>query len=813
MRLFQLLFLCLIFFCTPSLAQQPAAGYISGYIVTTDNVPAANATVNLLSAQGDALIKVSLPNAKGFFEFEQIKAGTYRLSITKVGYKTYQSGNFTIGPDSQTVRLATITLSAAQVVLGEVKVESKKPFIEQKLDKLIVNVENSIAAAGSTVLNILERSPGVLVNEETNISLRGKQGVMVMIDGKPTPLGGTDLMNYLKSIPASLVEKIEIITNPSARYDAAGNAGIINIKFKKDQRQGYNGSLTLAYGQGVYRKPTASINTNYRKKKWNLFGNYSLGKPQGFTRFYINRQFFNSAGRTETVFDQTSFIKHRLSNHNLKLGADFYMNKKTVVGVMFNTNMSQTKRNGFTNAVITDAAGNLLYTTQTDNVFPGKNRNFFVNGNVKHKFDSTGKELTVDLDYGRFYSDAFQDFENRYYDPNSMPTASDKLQTDQVGTITVKSVKADYVQPIGSKVKFEAGFKISFVKTDNDIQFFTESAGAFVFDRSRSNHFMYDENVNASYVNYAWESPKTDFQLGLRMEHTATSGKQITTGENFSRNYLLLFPSIFVNRKLGANHQLSASYSRRIDRPNYRQLNPFKIFVDPYTYASGDPNLRPVLTNSFELNYTLFNKYIASLRYVNSKATITDIFTQDDVTKISYQTPANLQDYEQVNLGLTIPFNIKNWMNSNIIGSVYWNTYNSPLQGGQLKTDYVTWDINCTNTFVLGKKGWSAELSGFYQSSNAWGLFLIRNLAQISSGVQKVSKNKKSTFKVAVADMFYTNRIAVIVKYQNMDFFTSRTWDSRTLTLSYTYRFGKNTVARARQRNSGMEDEKRRAAN
>jgi iron complex outermembrane recepter protein len=221
--------------------------------------------------------------------------------------------------------------------------------------------------------------------------------------------------------------------------------------------------------------------------------------------------------------------------------------------------------------------------------------------------------------------------------------------------------------------------------------------------------------------------------------------------------------------------------------------------------------LQPVLTNSFELNYTLFNKYIASLRYVKSKATITDVIIQDDVTKISYQTPANLQDYEQVNLGLTIPFSIKNWMNSNIIGSVYWNTYNSPLQGGQLKTDYVTWDINCTNTFVLGKKGWSAELSGFYQSSNAWGLFLIRNLAQISSGVQKVSKNKKSTFKIAVADMFYTNRIAVIVKYQNMDFFTSRTWDSRTLTLSYTYRFGKNTVARARQRNSGMEDEKRRA--
>jgi iron complex outermembrane recepter protein len=811
MRLFLFLVFCFGPFFNQLLAQQSSNGYISGYIFTTGNVPAVNATVALRHAKDSSLAKASLPNEKGLFELEQIKTGVYFLSITKVGYQPYRSGLITLGPDSPTVRLPSITLIAVDVLLGEVKVAAKKPFIEQKLDRMIVNVENSIVAAGSTVLNVLERSPGVLVNEESSISLRGKQGVMVMIDGKPTPLGGTDLMNYLKSIPATLVEKIEIITNPSARYDAAGNAGIINIKFKKDQRQGLNGSYTVAYGQGVYHKPTASTNANYRKKKWNLFGNYATSRPHGFTRFFINRRFFNTSGVTESIFDQTTYIKAQSNNHNLKLGADFYASKKTVVGVMLSGTLNNAKRNGLTHSVITDAAGNLQYTTLTNNVFPGQNRNLFANANMKHSFDSTGKELTVDLDYGRFYADAPQDFDNRYYDPTGAPLSSDKLQTIQLGTIVVKSIKADYVHPMAKNSKLEAGFKISLVKTDNDIQFFTENAGAFVLDRSRSNHFMYDENVNAAYLNYSREFKKTDFQLGLRMEHTVTSGKQVTTGEDFSRNYLLLFPSIFINRKLAANHQLSVSYSRRIDRPSYKQLNPFKVFVDPYTYAAGDPTLRPVLTNSFELNYTLHNKYIASLRYVKSKATITDIFTQDDLTKISYQTPANLQDYEQVNLGLNIPLAVKKWMNTNIIASVYWNRYNSPLQGGQLRTDYTTWDINCTNNFTLGKNGWSAELSGFYQSKNAWGLFLIKNLAQISSGIQKTTKNKKSTFKIAVADMFYTNRIAVIVKYQNMDFFTSRTWDSRVLTVSYTHRFGKNTVARARQRNSGMEDEKRRA--
>jgi iron complex outermembrane recepter protein len=798
----------------PSLmAQQSAIGRIAGQVVTDPtHAPATHATVSLLAAGTNTLVKAALPDKEGAFELEPIKAGNYVLSVSMAGYKRHLSQSITIGPGHWEAKLPVIVLAPADGLLGEVKVEARKPFIERKLDRLVVNVEGSISAAGSTVLNILERSPGVLVNEESGISLRGKQGVIVMIDGKPSPLGGADLMNYLKSIPATMIEKIELITNPSSRFDASGNAGIINIKFKKDQRQGLNGNLSVAYGQGVYHKPNVGVNANYRKKKWNIFGNYSVATPRGFTQFYINRRFFNQlSGATESIFDQNSYIRVKSNNHNLKLGADFYASKKTVIGVMLNTNMSNVQRRGFTNSIITDAAGNLQYTTQTDNIFPGKNRNFFGNANLKHTFDSTGRELTVDLDYGYFYSDAPQDFENRYYNPLGAPLSKDRLLTDQLGTIGVKSIKADYVHPIGKDAKLEAGLKLSLVTTDNNIQFFTENAGAFLFDRSRSNHFIYKENVNAAYISYAQELKQTDFQLGLRMEHTVTDGRQITTGEKFSRNYLLLFPSVFINRKLAANHQLSASYTRRIDRPNYKQLNPFKVFVDPYTYSSGDPALRPVLTNSFELNYTLRNKYIASLSYTKSRATITDIFTQDDVTKISYQSPANLQDYEQYNLGVTIPLSLKKWMNTNIIASVYWNRYNSPLQGGQLQTDFTTWDINCTNNFIIGKKGWAAELSGFYQSKNAWGLFLIRNIAQVSTGIQKTSRDKKSTFKVAVADLFYTNRIAVIVKYQNMDFHTNRTWDSRVVTLSYTRRFGKNTVARARQRNTGMEDEKRRA--
>ena len=791
-------------------AQAEQIGKISGQVNLENNKAADNATVALHRSTDSVLVKTALPNQEGFFEFENIKAGTYVLAVSQVGYAKFKSATISIGPQNWTVNLPPVVLTEKVQSLAEVTIEAKKPFIERKLDKLVVNVENSIASAGNSVLEVLERAPGVMVNQESSINLKGKQGVIVMIDGKLSPLSGADLIAYLKGIPASNIATIEIITQPSARYDAAGNAGIINIKFKKDQRQGLNGALTLNYGLGFYSKPSASTNLNFRKKQWNLFGNYSHAQPQHFTRFYINRKFFDANQDLQSTFDQTSFIKQPISSDNTRFGADYYVSKKTVIGALFNLNWNGSERNGKTNSLITLPNGQLDYTTRTDILLNENRFNGFGNFNLKHTFDSTGRELTTDIDYGQFSANTFQNINNANYNASNALIAADKLNTDQNGLITVRSLKADYVNPLKNNAKFEAGIKLSIVDSDNDVKFFDVTEETPVLDQSRSNHFIYRENVNAAYVSFAKEFKKFDLQLGLRMEQTSTKGEQLATGEEFSRSYANLFPSFVINRKLSDKHQLSLSYAKRIDRPSYRQLNPFKIFVDPYTYVVGEPTLKPVLTNSYEVNHTFLNKYVTSFSYASTREVITDIFVQDDLTKISYQIPANLQDFDQVNLGVFIPISIKKWLNSSINGSVYWNQYSSPLQGGNLLNDFTAWDTRINNTFVLGKKGWSAELSGFYQSKNAWGLFIIRNLAQVSSGIQKVSKDKNSTFKLAVSDIFYTNRIAVLVKYQNMDFFTDRTWDSKVATASFTHRFGKNTVTRARQRNSGVEDERRR---
>lgn len=780
--------------------------------ITADTKPAEFANVTLHRSADSVFVKGEIADNQGIFKFDNLKMDRYFVRVSQVGYERFSSPVFVLSAENPNVNLRNIQLITDTKTLNEVTVIAKKPFVERKLDRLVVNVENSIVSAGSSILEVLERSPGVVVNQESSIALRGKQGVIVMIDSKPTPLSGADLINYLKGIPSANIERIEIVTNPSAKYDAAGNAGIIDIKFKKDQREGFNGNYSLNYGQGRYRKPTVSTNLNYRQKKWNLFGNYSFSSPQQFTMFYINRKFFGeNRSIVNSVFDQTSYIKQPLRSHNFKVGADYYVSKNTVVGVMVNTNLLHNERDGFTNSLISNPNGTLRSTAETENILSENRFNVFINANLKHNFKQAGRELSIDADYGRFGAATDQNFTTQYLDAIKLPLSKEALRTDQSGVIDVQSIKADYTHSLGKKTKWEVGLKSSLVKTDNDINFFDIIGNTEQLDTKRSNHFIYAENVNAAYANFAKEFTKTDFQVGLRLEHTVTSGEQVTTGEKFSRNYAYLFPSTFINHKLDKKNQISASYSRRIDRPSYRQLNPFRVFVDPFTYVVGDPTLRPVLTNSFEFSHTFREKYVTSVSYAQSKQTITDVFAQDDDTKISYQIPANLQDFDQVNLSLTIPLSYKKWFNSSINGSVYWNKYSSPLQGGNLVNEFTSWDMRMNNSFILGKKGWSAELTGFYQARNAWGLFIIKNLGQVSAGVQKTSKDRKSTFKFSMTDLFYTNHIAVVVNYQNMDFFTDRRWDSRVATLSYTRRFGSNTVAQARRRNTGVEDERRRA--
>lgn len=773
---------------------------------------AQNVTVSLHRAKDSAITASALAAQDGAYSFAAAENGTYFISASAAGHKKSCSTIFQVDSLHQQIVIAPLTLSRNVKEMQAVTVTAQKPFIERKNDRLVVNVASSIVSAGSTLLEVLEKSPGVLVNQESGINLKGKSGVNVMVDGKALPLSGMDLIAYLRSIPSANIDRIEIITNPSAKYDASGNAGIIDIRFKKDNREGYNGTATLSFAQGIYSKPMANASFNYRKKKWNLFAIGGASSYKTFSRFYINRKFFKDGnGAVESIFDQHTFTRMPQQAYNLRSGADYYASKKTVIGVLFSGSYSSSIRNGLSNADILKPDGALVYRNTTANYLTQKRRMFTGNFNIKHSFDSTGKELSADIDFGSFTSRPLQDIFINDHNPDGILISESKQKSDQQSQIMIRSVKADYTHPITKTEKLEAGIKAAIVTTDNNLQFFNLIKDVVVLNNSHSNHFIYTENVNAAYINYSRQLGKSSFQLGFRAEHTHSKGDQATTGQNINRDYIQLFPSVFFNHQLNDKNEASLSYSRRIDRPTYQQLNPFKILVDNYTYVSGDPYLFPVLTGSYQLGYTYNSKYNFTLSYLKSRNAITDVFIQDDETKVSTQIPANLQTYQQYNLTANIPVSVKKIVSSNLNAGLYYNKYDSPLQGAQLTNNFLSWDINVSNAFTIGSKGWSAELNGFYNSKVAWGQFIIKNMGQLSAGVQKISKNKRSVYKLSIADILATNHVAVAVQYQNQDWHTNRTWDSRYIAVAYSYKFGKNTIARARQRSTGVEEEKRRA--
>ena len=511
----------------------------------------------------------------GFAEFEKIAFGSYLLKASMINYAVQYSSPLELSASVSDVTVPTLSLQPQATQLAGVTVTGKKPFIQKLNDRLIVNVENSIVNAGSSAMDVLERSPGVSVDQNGIFGLRGRQGVIIMIDGKPSPITGADLANYLRGLPSSAIERIEIITNPSAKYDAAGNSGIIDIRMKKDQRFGVNGTFTASYGQGVYPKANAGTTFNYRNKKVNIFGNYNYAYRKGLNHLFLDRNFYengNFLGRDL----KDNYARFPFNSHTARAGADFFPSKKTIIGFVVNGNFNHIRRTTDNVARVIDAAEQPVSSFETRAGNNDHFKNVFTNINFKHSFDSTGKELTADVDYGVFKSNSLSYNGTKYYKNDGTQLQNDyMLNGDQDGKLTLKTAKVDYVNPLKNKAKLEAGGKISFVSSDNDAKFFDVSSGTPVNDVNKTNHFFYKENNNAAYINFSKAYKKFDWQVGLRGEQTNIETHQLNGNIKFDSSYFQLFPSAFFNYHIKEDQTVGVSVSRRIDRPGYSQLNPF----------------------------------------------------------------------------------------------------------------------------------------------------------------------------------------------------------------------------------------------
>lgn len=775
------------------------------------NKPLPGVTVSLLQQKDSILLKFAVTETDGSVTIEVPESGNYFIRLSHTAFETLFS-SFVIDEKNSPVNLGVLILQPAARQLAAATVISQKPFIERLTDRTIVNVENSIVNAGSTALEVLEKSPGVVIDRNSVITLKGKQGVIILINGKNPGISGSELANYLRGLPAGSISKIEIITNPSAKYDAAGNAGIINIVMKKDQRMGTNGTLNLSYGQGFYPRAGSGISLNHRGKDLNIFGSYNYNYSDSYSNLVLYRQFIEN-GNLKSIYDQTNFIEFLFKTNVYRAGIDYKISKKSTVGVVVNGLANKFNSDGNTH---TDVLNNQSQKISYDNNYSNTKdslKNYAVNLNFKHTFDSSGKELTIDADYAHYHNHSGQGFITNYYHTNGSAALPTDILTGIVdGKLSIQSIKADYSNPLAKNAKIETGIKTSLVKADNDLQYFDASNGVPVYNPGLSNHFVYEENINAAYINYSKEFKKISLQFGLRAEQTNADGRQLSTGQQFDTSYLQFFPSVFLNYTASPKNSFGLSFSRRIDRPTYRQLNPFRFYINNSTFTEGNPYLQPQFTYSIELSHTYQEKITTTFSYSITKNNIINVIipsnTQDNIT---IQTDRNLAQFDYYGLTLSAPLKVTAWWNIVNNLTAYYGLYKGNLANTSIHSGRPTFTINSSNTFTIGKKGIVAELNGIYNYRELYAYMDIESYGFLSAGFQTPFFKKKGTVKLNIADLFHSNSNTAKNSYRDYieDFTVKR--DTRVVTISFTYRFGNSKVAAARRMSGGAEEEKQRA--
>ncbi|HLZ89521.1 MAG TPA: TonB-dependent receptor [Puia sp.] len=810
---FALLTAFVLLFSLPVLAQN--TGKVAGAARDAKGQPLESATITLLHAGDSAKLRVTATDKTGQFRFDHVPAGNYLVAASSVGFSQVYSPTFNLSNEKPSQNLPPLMLTAAAASLKEFAVVAKRPFLEQKADRMVVNVDASPSNAGSTAMDVLEKSPGVTLDKDDNISLKGKQGVTIMIDGKPTYLTASQLASYLRSLPASAIDQIELMTNPSAKYDAAGNSGIINIKTKKNKLKGFNGNLNLTHTQGVYPKPSGSLNLNYRTGKANFFLNAGYAHWEGFQHLSITRKYLDADKQTiNSIFSQETEMHFVNPEMNLKLGMDYYLTPKTTIGFVVSGFRNKEENRSGSNIRLLDphyALDSVVYSPST-NTTTWKNGS--VNLNFRHTYDSSGRELTADLDYVRYSAISDQYFDNLTYASNMTKLGETVLTGNLPSAINIYTFKTDYTRPLAKGYKLETGIKLSYVNTDNTANYFNVLNNVPEVDTTKTNHFLYKENINAVYINMTKQYKKLGVQLGLRAENTNYSGHQLGNGlsvinrdSSFSRSYINLFPTAYLSYTINDKNQLSLNYGRRIDRPAYQDLNPFLFFLDQYTYQAGNPYLQPQYTNNVELSHTWRHMLTTTLNYSYTSDFFSETFEQSGQATIVRN--GNIGSRQNAGVAVSAQLSIAKWWTSILYTNLNYSKFSGMLYGENISVDATTLLLNVNNQFTF-PGGWSGEVSGFYRTKGVEGQVVIYPLGQASAAVSKKILHDKASVKLAMRDIFYTNHPHGYINFQQTEATFSNQRDSRQVACTFTWNFGKPFKGVGSRRNSGAGEEENR---
>ncbi len=764
----------------------------------------AYASVILKNADDSSIVKTALSDSLGRYRFINISSGMHFVEAYSMGYVPYSSKAFRVeGADVDVIKISMIKEAK---MIDEVRVKALRPIIEIQADKTVFNVENTLNASGSDAFDLLRKAPGVVIDNNNVISLEGKAGVQIFIDGKPSVLSGDDLVNFLRSLQATDVDAVELITQPSSKYDAAGTAGIINIKLKRNKNLGTNGSFGLGYSYGVHHRSNSSLSLNHRNKKINVYSNFSTNLGKRWSFIDLNR--LQEGVRYISETDNTRSV----NGYNTKIGVDWFAGKNAVIGFLTNANYFNSGSDGNSITEIVPVGDPFNFQVlSANNVNEG--RNYQVTANVNYRYsDPEGREFNIDLDRGIFdrKSEAYQP--NQYIDgPSGSEIYSNNYRMVTPTQIAVNTAKMDYSQKIG-KATFAVGLKYSLVSTDNTFDFY-DVLTQDVLNTDRSNQFLYNENVNAAYANYATSlKQKWKLQVGLRLEQTISRGELISTQESddklVKRNYTNLFPSGGLTYQAGRNHTWAFTAGRRIQRPNYQSLNPFESQTSELSYRKGNPFLQPQYTYNLRLSHTFKYRFTTGIAYSNT----TDFFAQVTDTlgsTKSFLQPRNVANQESYSITTSLPFNITKWWSIFANTNIFYTTFSAADEKFQA-VDQFTAGFYAQSSFIL-PLGFKLELSGWGRTPSIWGgTYRTKSMGAMNIAAEKKIAKKNLSVRLNFSDIFFTSPWRADLVYGDLAINGTGGWESRSFNISLNYNFGNSDVKASRNRKTGLEEEQQR---
>lgn len=790
---FVAMFLCLfIHTIIPAAAQK---GKVEGYVQDASfDKPLQGANIVLLSAKDSLQVSGTTSDEQGYYSFQNVSGGNYLIVVLFIGYENVYSDVFTVS-DTKVI-VPNLSMQSAVTELEGVEIKTVKDRYEVFSDKIVLNVENSISAATTNAFDLLKKAPGVAIDQEDNIKLNGAAGVRIQFDGRDINLPWSAIVNILKTMPTSAIGKIEVMSNPSAKYDAEGTAGIINICFKVEKQVGWSGSIGSWVNNNKVWSVGGDATVNYVGPKSTIYASY--GYSQWNNKSSVRAQTDSQRPLGDTIRRITTEEGGNFyTSHLLRVGYDYKLNTKQTLGASIHFGKDGWGALSTMRPTYLYHSGN-GYTTPDSCYFENldismKNNNVSVNLNFTHQFDTTGKKLTLNLDGTLYENTMALNVENRYFSSMvaTVPRLHEAMKQKTPSDSYILVFRGDYTHPFNETFRMEVGLKNGLVYNDNTFEgTILQADNSWLADTNRNNHFQYTEDILAAYVMLSKTfSLKFSLSGGLRAEQTFVHGNQITTKEVFSKNYLNIFPNVNISYSITPRNMFSLSYSYRIDRPDYSELNPFIFKGNEYEYRKGNIDLEPAFSHNLTLNYTWNYSVFATVTYGYSDGNTMRNISYDPSTLRMVTYPDNMASSQMVNLSLSTRQSIFSWWTFFITGGASYGSNKALSQGKTVETSLWVYNLFGNSSFILPKK-WTIELSGYYQSGFVWGISRADGYRGMSVGVKKTLWNDKLDIRLTVNGLFDNETFHMISNYPHMRMERWMQHNQLMVGLNATLRFG-----------------------